>query len=110
MGSLPTHKFVQHSTHGKDFETLPKTSKDKAVSYVVEVFVDDYVAIAIPTSHEQLAHVATAVMSGIHDVFPADNMDKNDPISLKKMKSLEAMWALEKDILGLGFNGLEKII
>ena len=55
-------------------------------------------------------HVATAVMSGIHDVFPADNVDENDPISLKKMKLLEAMWTLEKDILCFGSDGVEKTI
>ena len=41
---------------------LPQMSKDKTMSYVVEAFVDDYIAIAIPTSQEQLGHVATAVM------------------------------------------------
>ena len=74
--------------------------------YVVKAFADDYIAIAIPTSQEQLTHVATAVMSGIHDVFPVDTVDESDPISLKKMKLLEAMWALEKEILGFGFDGM----
>ena len=106
--SLPAHKFVTHSTHGTDFETLPETSTSKTLSYVVEAFVDDYIAIAIPTSKEQLHHVATAVMSAIHDVFPAESDDENDPITLKKLRLLEAMWALEKDILGFGFDGIEK--
>ena len=83
-GSLQTHKFVKHSTHGEDFETLPKTSEDKEILYVVEVFVDDCIVVAIPTSQEQLAHVATAVTPGIHDVFPADTVDENDAISVKK--------------------------
>ena len=110
VGSLPAHKFVTHSTHGTDFETLPETSTSKNLSYVVEAFVDDYIAIAIPTSKEQLHHVDTAVMSAIHDVFPAYSDDENDPISLKKLRLLEAMWALEKDILGFGFDGIEKTI
>ena len=76
--------------------------------YVVETFVDFYIAISITTSHEQLAHVVTAVMSGIHDVFPVDTFDENDPISLKIMKLLEVMWALEKEILGFGFDGVKK--
>ena len=76
------------------------------MSYVFEAFVDDYIAIAIPTSQEQLAHVATAVTSGIHDVFLADTVDENNPISLKKMKLLEAIWALAKDILGFDYDGV----
>ena len=87
---------------------LPQTSEDKTMSYAVEAFVDDYIAITIPTSQEQLVHVTMAVISGIHDVFPADTVDENNPTSLKKMKLLEAMWALEKDILGFSFDGVGK--
>jgi hypothetical protein len=47
-------------------------------------------------------------MFGIHDVFPADQDDANDPISLKKLKQLEGQWALEKEILGFDFDGEDK--
>jgi hypothetical protein len=77
---------------------------------MVEVFVDDFVALAIPTSRQHLQHVATAVMSGVHDVFPADAVDKEDPLSLKKLLKDEAKWALVKDVLGFGFDGWEKTI
>ena len=77
---------------------------------MVEVYVDDFISLATPTSREQLVHVANAVMSGIHDVFPADKDDSNDPLSLKKILKLESMWALHKDILGFAFDGLEKTI
>ena len=49
-------------------------------------------------------------MSGIHDVFPTDKDDSNDPLSLKQILKLESMWALHKDILGFAFDGLEKTI
>jgi len=39
-------------------------------------------------------------MMGVHDFFLADENNDEDPLSLKKMKKLEAMWALHKDILG----------
>ena len=44
----------------------------------------DYMTIAVPASKEQLVHVATAVLMGVHDVFPADCDDAEDPASLKK--------------------------
>jgi hypothetical protein len=44
-------------------------------------------SIVIPTSKAQLDHVANAIMRGIHDVFPADIIDSNDPISEKKLKN-----------------------
>ena len=74
------------------------------------MYVDDYISLAIPRDKKDLVHVANAVLQGIHDVFPADNNDEEDPISLKKLKKLEAMWALHKDILGFTFDGVEKTI
>jgi hypothetical protein len=55
-----------------------------------------------------MRHVGNAVMHGIHDVFPPDGDEENDPISLKKLRKLEAMWALQKEILGFDFDGLKK--
>ena len=72
--------------------------------------MDDYISLAIPTSQQQLEHVANAVMTGIHDVFPPNEDDEEDPISLKKLKKFEVMWLLYKDILGFTFDGLEKTI
>jgi len=107
VGSLPDHKFIEYSAKGKDYDALPLTS-EKRLRYMVECYVDDYVALAIPMSREQLRHVANAMMKGVHDVFPADDDDENDPLSLKKLRKEEGMWALEKDILGFAFDGDEK--
>ena len=54
--------------------------------------------------------MANGIMAGVHDVFPVDEDDNEDPLSLKKMKKLESMWALEKDILGFTFDGKNKTI
>ncbi len=54
--------------------------------YMVKVYVDDFMSLVIPISRDQLQHVATAVMIGIHDVFPPDEDDNNDPISEKSYK------------------------
>ena len=110
FGSVEAHKFQKYSASGKDFESLPKTSTDGKLSYLVECYVDDYISLAIPTSQEQLEHVANAVMTGIHDVFPADENDEEDPISLKKLRKLESMWMVMKDILGFTFDGVNKTI
>ena len=64
--------------------TRPKALSPK-LKYVMEVFVDDFITLAIPMSQLQLDHLASAVMHGIHDVFPPDhNNTDNDPISQKK--------------------------
>jgi hypothetical protein len=91
-----------------EVQALPKTANNEDLRYFVDVYVDDFIPMAIATSQEQLEHVANAVMHGIHDVFPADAEDANDPISLKKLLKKEGQWALMKDCLGFTFDGAAK--
>jgi hypothetical protein len=65
-------------------------------------------SIVIPTSREQYEHVATAIMTGIHDVFPANIVDSNDPISKKKLLKGEGQYSLFKMLLGFDFDGKRK--
>jgi hypothetical protein len=59
---------------------------------------------------EQIRHVATAVMTGIHDVFPPDDINNDNPISEKKLKKGEGTYSnsTRKTLLGFNFNGEEK--
>ncbi len=65
-------------------------------------------SIIIPTSQEQLEHVATAVMTSIHDVFPANVLASNNPISKKKLLKEEGRYSLFKTLLGFDFDGQRK--
>jgi hypothetical protein len=65
-------------------------------------------ALAIALSKEQERHVANTLLTGIHDVFPAEEEDENDPVSLKKLKQLEGQFALDKEMLGFNFDGIFK--
>ncbi len=47
---------------------------------------------------------------GIHDVFPADDNNANDPISEKKLKQFEGGYATRKTIIGFDFDGVNKTI
>ena len=57
-----------------------------------------------------MLHVGNAVMHGIHDVFPPDAVDATNPTSVKKLKNLEATWALTKEILGFEVDGAKKLM
>jgi len=85
VGALPSHKFIDHSAQGSDFQGFDDKSGAKDLSYMIKAYVDDYIYLAIPRTKKNLAHVANAVMTGIHDVIPADAKDAKDPISLKKL-------------------------
>jgi len=64
--------------------------------------------LAIPVSQEQLRHVANAIMHGIHDVFPPDEVDSNDPISERKLRQGEGIYDTRKTLLGFDFDGKGK--
>jgi hypothetical protein len=70
--------------------------------------VDDFMSLVIPISQEQLRHVTTAVMTGIHDVFPPDNDDSNDPISEKKMIKEEGQYSNRKTYWGSTLTARQK--
>jgi hypothetical protein len=98
-----THKFLQHA--GDNTAHLPEHTADNTFKYFLDVYVDDFIPLAITLSRQQLAHVANAVMRGIHDVFPAHIHADSDPISYKKLLKKDGQWALQKDILGFTFSG-----
>jgi hypothetical protein len=71
---------------------------------MLEVYVDNFMSLIIPVSREQIRHVATAVMTGIHDVLPPDNTDKDKPILEKKLKQGEGIYSTRKNIIGIQFQ------
>ena len=75
---------------------------------MLEVYVDDFLSLVILTLAQHLWHVATAIMMGIHDVFPADQDNTNDPISLTKLSKGEGQFSMQKCILGFDFDGVDK--
>jgi hypothetical protein len=111
VGSLPKHKFSHFAMQNEEVKKLPQSLESyEGFKYFEEVYVDDFLALAFGVSQEQLQHVADAVLHGIHDIFPADAVDENDPISLKKLKKQDGEWALWKDMLGFTFDGQSKTV
>ncbi|KAL7532596.1 hypothetical protein ACHAWF_004183 [Thalassiosira exigua] len=70
-----------------------------------EVYVDDFMSLAVATTKEQLRHVMAEVMAGIHDVFPPAGKDEEDSIFVKKLKKGKGQFALQKELLGFKFDG-----
>jgi hypothetical protein len=49
-------------------------------------------------------------MYGIHNIFPLDDGNDNNPILLQRLIKRNGSWALVKDILRLTFNGDNKTV
>jgi hypothetical protein len=108
VGSIPHHKFT-HYTQGDEADHI-HALPGAPLRHCLEVYVDDFMSLVIPTSKEQLAHVASAIMTGIHNVFPASIVDSNDPISEKKLKKGEGVYSTTKTLLGFDFDGKCKML
>ncbi len=49
-------------------------------------------------------------MEGIHDIFPPDDDDANDPISEKKLIKRDGQYDVLKTLLGFEFDGVGKTL
>jgi hypothetical protein len=109
VGSIPEHKFIKYTVNGEAYSDLPSEHEGHTFLSMIEVYVDDFMSLVIPVSQAQLRHVAAAVMTGIHDVFLAnEDNNGNNPILEKKLKQLEAQYATLKMLLGFHFDGINK--
>ena len=85
VGLLPWHKCVPFTQASKDYKSLPALNVSLPLWYLIEVFVDGYIALAMATGHDQLYHVSMLVMGGMHSVFPPAKDNDNNPHFLKKI-------------------------
>lgn len=102
------HAWAQIPTFHSDsqrFKTLPSRHTLGKLKYFYEFSVDDFMSIAIASSKQQLDHIATTLLHGVHDVFPPCKNDSEDSILLKKLKTCDGAWALHKDLLSIILDG-----
>ena len=52
IGSLLEQKFINHPTHGKDFFSLQVQLYNQTLTYVIEVYVENFISLAILTLQE----------------------------------------------------------
>ena len=109
IGGLTSHPLLPHTQGSSEATSLPLTSTND-LRYLLEVYMDDFIALAIPASQQHLDHVASSTMFGIHDVFPPAKVTADDPISERKLLKGEGQWANVKEVLGMTFDGVEKTI
>ena len=71
VGSLAPHKFVELMEVNPYFVELPKKDiSNEPFNYMLEVYMDDYIALDIPRIQYQLHHVVNSIMTGTHYMFP----------------------------------------
>jgi len=115
LGTLPEHPLEGGTKLAEEelqamLDEKPSDPQAR-LKYLIEVYVDDFIAAAQATSPEELKHIARALLHAIHDVFPEGVFSDDDqPVSVKKIKKGEAQWSVLKEVLGWLFDGKNKSI
>jgi hypothetical protein len=82
--------------------------------HLLEVYIDDFCALAQTTDETQLRHLSSAILTSIHEVFPppkhTGQSAADDPISLKKLQQGDGVWDTRKEILGWVFDGISRCL
>ena len=111
--SLPPHPLEHHILPP---DKWPDDKMDKyATSFrrLIEVYVDDFIALVQTSDRHQLLHITRALLHAIHDVFPPPHISGHkgdDPISLKKLLDGDGLWDTRKELLGWVFDGTTRCI
>ena len=100
--------------HPLEHMLLPTPLADNGVANqattALEVYVDDFFAATNDRSTAHLRHLSRALLHGIHAIFPPpahSGHNGEDPVSLKKLRNGDGIWAPTKEILGWLVNGQE---
>ena len=106
VGSVAQQNFVKLIKVNPEFSELPQiNSLDNPFNYMLEVYMNDCIALAVPMSRSYLHHVSNSAMAGIHNMFPLDKYDDEYAMSLDIFLKKEGAWAVIKNVPGFDFDG-----
>lgn len=105
-------RTMTHNGYISHTPSLCSPSHNALLKYLMDkVFVHDFITIPIPSSQQQLDHLASSTMYDILNIFPPNVTALTDiPISDKKLTKGEGVWANVKDIFVMTFDGKYKTI
>ena len=107
LQDLPPHKFEEVMLQKVD-ET-DTTKHTTGLVTLLEVYVDDFIAVSNDIRHAQLRQLSRTMLHGIHAIFPPPEVTGHtghDPIAYKKLIQGDGIWDVFKEILGWDFDGV----
>jgi hypothetical protein len=113
VGSLKPHALEGLLLHPAEWPTDGMEAQAAKFVHLIEVYVDDFIQLAQTTDPQQLEHLSRAILHAIHSVFPPPEVTGHageDPVSIKKLKQGDGLWATRKELLGWVFDGAKRCI
>ena len=110
---LPPHPD-EKTVMNIDWTNIPRAEfdKDAALLHLLEVYIDDFIAMIQCTDIPELTRLTRCILHGITDIFPPPDVSGSTmgpPISTKKLED-EGAWEIRKEILGWVLDGLHRTI
>jgi hypothetical protein len=113
VGSLEEHPLDDFLFRPQDWPEDGMEDTSAKFTRLLEVYIDDFIQLAQTTDPAKLQHLSRAVLHGIHSVFPPPSVTSHageDPVSIKKLKQGDGLWATRKELLGWVFDGAKRCI
>ena len=113
LGSLPPHPLEKFIMPPKEWAENYLPQRKPSLFRLLEVYVDDFCALAQTRDRDELQHITRALLHSIHEVFPPPEVTGfggGDSVSMKKLIQGEGLWATCKELLGWVFDGVTRCL
>ena len=113
VGSLPRNPLEDMMLPRDRWPPATVAQTKSGCNNMLEVYVDNFCAMAQSTDVEELRHMSRALLHSIHEVFPppeVSGLGGEDSVSIKKLKAGEGVWETRKELLGWVFDGTSRCI
>jgi hypothetical protein len=113
VGTLPAHPLEGMLLNLSEWPEECIEEYSPPFTHLMEVYINNFIQLAQTMDVHQLEHLSRAMLHAIHSVFPPPTITGHtgeDPISIKKLKQGDGLWAVRKEILGWVFDGARRCI
>ena len=90
---LPPHEFEHYMM--QQIYPLSTTTYSEVIVSLLEVYVNNLIAMRNYTSHSHLLQISRTMLHGVHDIFPPPAVTGHNgfnPVELSKLETGEGTW------------------
>ena len=84
--NLPPREFENYMM--QHIDPLSNTTDSEGLFTLLEVYIDDFIAMINNTSHARLLQISRAMLHGVHSIFPPPDVTVHNgfnPVALSKL-------------------------
>ena len=113
MGTLLAQKLEDFLLPPGKWEEATILEQRSNLFNLLEVYVDNFCALAQTINMEELYHITRSLLHSIHEVFlppEVSGLGGKNRVSMKKLLEGKGLWETQKELLGWVFDGITRCI